>query len=653
MFLVNLICILIILVGFFGITYQHFTSKIFQELENSSAITTYRLSLTYFITIGIIGLIVSGVFYLNLPFLYSYIPLIILGSFLVGIQAKNKTFPKLNHREFLKQNLFGEVNKISLSLILLLLFLYFHRALTTWWDQDEMTQYGLFAKMISSGWTWDDLFLYTGYGDTKFAESLQALFYHIGASPVTARLFKWINLVNLTFLYFSFARILKISPRIAFFGTLFAIATPELSYLATSLKVDSILMVFEFSALSSLLLIVLNKVKDPKTLFTPVLLCYMAVATRLSGAYFGIFCTLYFFWTLLKTNKLKPTILLAWISSAILYAHPYLRNMIAFKNPIFPFRPPWDGSTYYLTINAWKNFCNLEFDIPQGLYQLYLLIHVSLGLNTRFWSWADFLPQNSEKGVSLGWLNPLLLCLFLMPFFFKKDRRLKLIGIWFLGLFFIWSHGVQLTRVLLGLNLFGLFFATIVLEKLEAKSRLMTNIILTSSVIFFFTYHIAYTVKKYPTNPFNLLTKTGIIENNRKTVELALPHQITPKTSREFLTNEDFKWLISFFEDKFSQHKSMLLAGFEAPSIETFAHTFFRRTYVNVVLGDTLNKTLTFSIRDTIPYFEKKKRKKITGQDFDCLLVKSDFTINDIEKFKFLHTLSLGHKFYCKKGERK
>ena len=157
---------------------------------------------------------------------------------------------------------------------------------------------------------------------------------------------------------------------------------------------------------------------------------------------------------------------------ALLFAHPYLKNFQVFSNPIFPFKSSIPNSFYYFTMDSWQSFCNLIFDIPEGLYQLYLLIHVSLGFGTTLWDKIfPYLPQAGQKGVSLGFLNPLLLSLFLFPFFIK-DRTLRFIGLLFWSLFYIWSK-VSTYRVLLGLNLFGMIFFVLIFDYFKRDGFLL------------------------------------------------------------------------------------------------------------------------------------------------------------------------------------
>ena len=163
------------------------------------------------------------------------------------------------------------------------------------------------------------------------------------------------------------------------------------------MRVDSTLMVFEFSALSTFLLA--NYFKEKGGPFISFcLLAYMAVAVRLSGAYFAIISTLTFLWFWFK-NKGSKRVFLGWLILALLFAHPYLKNLQVFSNPIFPFKSPIPNSFYYFTMDSWQSFCNLIYDIPEGLYQMYLLIHVSLGFGTTLWD--KFFPflQAGQKSV--------------------------------------------------------------------------------------------------------------------------------------------------------------------------------------------------------------------------------------------------------------
>ena len=103
-------------------------------------------------------------------------------------------------------------------------------------------------------------------------------------------LFKIIGIISVSTLLYSFLKICSIPKFWCLIGTLIFLITPEFSYIASSLKTDNVLMMFEFSGLISLLLLIkfYKNINKDTVLFLCILgsfLCMLSAAVRISGIY--------------------------------------------------------------------------------------------------------------------------------------------------------------------------------------------------------------------------------------------------------------------------------------------------------------------------------------------------------------------------------
>ena len=129
-------------------------------------------------------------------------------------------------------------------------FLYIHRAFAPWSDQDEISTYGYQTKLIANGFTFNDKIV---QGKPIFAQSLFAYFYYISETTIVPKLFKVLGLFFVAqLLYFLVVHLTK-KRTLGLASSLLLLVTPEFSYIASSLKTDNVLMVFEATSLLCLI----------------------------------------------------------------------------------------------------------------------------------------------------------------------------------------------------------------------------------------------------------------------------------------------------------------------------------------------------------------------------------------------------------------
>ena len=513
------------LVSFYGLYYlSYLFLKKFLNTEFIHKNNFFCFFLAHFFTLGTIGLFSSVGYYFDLSnnkIRYTLFFIALIGQTLaINSQVYSlNNFSKFFSHLFRAVRGFSKLEKFYLTVIIVFLLNYFYRSLIPWFDQDEISQYGQFTKLISNGWTFSSLFSALRDGNMKFAESLYSQMYFVFNSTLFARFFKFINLISLLGLTYSFLLLIRTARSQAILACALILGTPELGYLATSMKVDGTTMVFEWCAF--LLLLLSSFLKPKNFLYFVGLSCtfaYMATATRPSGIYSSMILTTIFVYYLFKNltkNNFKNNfyVSLFVLLTALFYAHPYLVHIYHLGNPLFPFKSPWpfENGQYQLTINNWRGFCNIPQFLPFPLYQIYLIFHVGLGFETSLFSWAKFIPHAADKGVSIGQLSPCLLAIFLAPFYWKKDKFIKHSSFLFIPLFIAWTVGVQLTRVLLATAQLP------ILMSVRMGPRVIK--LLNVALVFLLAYQTLYTFIKYPHSLFTLISKESRYESNRRVLE--------------------------------------------------------------------------------------------------------------------------------------
>lgn len=345
----------------------------------------------------------------------------------------------------------------GLGLLLIAIIIHLMHIAPAWNDQDEVTVYGFVSKLISQGWTFKDIASVWGeiHAGPKLVETVDSSQIFIAGDTWLVRLSRVFNLLATACVATGFLSAVGCRLSHGFLAGACLILTPELHYLGTSLKVDAVLMSIEFSALCVMALAWLSRHvgKAADVLRAAVfgfVLALMAASVRQSGLYavmLGIVLSALLLWcnrfSVSRTQVFKLVLICAALGG--IAAVGYWANWLHYGNPIFPFKAPlWlSGLPHITTLESYRESLNIR--APHGVLQLYLIPHLALGLELR-----DFpFTLHAEIRQSMGWLNPTLLALFIVPLAWRNSV-VRVLSTLFLFQFVIWSFGVHYSRVFHG-----------------------------------------------------------------------------------------------------------------------------------------------------------------------------------------------------------
>jgi hypothetical protein len=307
------------------------------------------VSVSWFMSMGTRGLIAMWSYYLDIS---SAAVLYFTGAigavgFIVGFHWLQKAYYKIKAAS-LNPHMSSAEYSIC-GLLLLLVVVHIHRGIAPWLDWDEMAVYGFYAKLISNGYTYSDIGI--DWRTSLFAESLDAVALSVVRDTYLARVLRLLNLVACASLLFAFLQILTQSRTISLLCIAAFFATPEVIYLGTSLKADSVIMCFELAALILAFFVAkpllyrehLQLSSKVSIAIIAIVFSMMAVGGRLSGIYVAAYVNLIGIYLVLRyvpltVDKLKIFFIL--VVAGCLCSARYLYNAKIYGNPIHPFVLP-------------------------------------------------------------------------------------------------------------------------------------------------------------------------------------------------------------------------------------------------------------------------------------------------------------------------
>jgi hypothetical protein len=433
---------------------------------NSSLLFRYSLN-------GAIGFVLLAI---GLPVLRNYRGMMVLFSHV-----------KLERKE-----------KFILGFIVILLLIYLYRVTLPWADNDEVEIYGYLSKLIAGGRTFGDIFReggLFGYVTSYLVQSRDALFYGLVNDTYLVRLIRLINLLFCGLGIFSFLRLIRVGrfwSLVAFAGFL---STPELAYLALSLKVDSVVMMFALAAFLSVLLGLAVYLQKKSLQWVSVLaICFSSVALLLAAFAFGnrfyeistmILCAVCVWFFLTKQTKRPFVSLIGVLALSIILmfiACPgVLYNLFIYNNPIYPVKPPlfFQNASYTMISTQLKTECNIV-GLPPVILQIYLIFALGVGLElaVKVLPFLSHLPMAVLKtSSSLGWPYPLIFSIFFLPFFIKYKKVLIFIALIFIFQLFFWSLTLHFGRLFIATNVLTILIAVIIADcNLPIQDRLRLNL---------------------------------------------------------------------------------------------------------------------------------------------------------------------------------
>jgi hypothetical protein len=421
------------------------------------------VSVSWFLSLGLRGLITLWSYYINVP---SGIALYIIGAIgaigaIVGYDVLPKAIRKW--RTISPWTRISLVEGLICLLILVLLMVHSYRAIGPWIDSDEMTVYGFKAKLIGLGFTYSDMGI--DWRTSLFVESSDAPAWNVVSDTYIVRALRLVNLVMCGSMLYAFLRCFIQSRTWSLLSVAAFLATPELIFLGTSLKADSTVMCFELAALflaalaaSSLQQRDSEQHRSLIYISLPAaMLSLLAVGSRPSGIYVAFVVNAlnaYLILRYMPAKKEKAWLFLLVFIVGGLSSAKYLINFQIHGNPLYPFKGPWplNFGDYANFLPKLQEIYNLQ-GLPPIIEQIYLIIHLAFGLEGSHWEkrapqfLIDLVPHAKHRGVSLGWLSPALLTIYVTPFFWRKSKIVSILSILFLFLFTVWSLGVQYGRV--------------------------------------------------------------------------------------------------------------------------------------------------------------------------------------------------------------
>lgn len=461
------------------------------------------LPMAWYVGLGLRGVTVSWSYYLGQPatqalWLTGLIGLLGLGATIF------RGFPKLKPR--LKPSRLSKAELGVLITLIALLVSYAWRTINPWFENDEAIVYGYIARAIANSFVFSDFIEYRfghHYGP-KMIEALDAQLFLFNFDPLLPKLFRLWNIFMGGLLVSGFVYCIAGASRLwalVMFTALFAV--PELAHLGVSLKVDSMVMGFELAAIIALAIGLMNyKGTDSKSLVgVALLLALCGFASRQSGLYLAALCTMIFAWLSIRSRRWVPQALGTIIFWGIC-AVAYIYNYKAFGNPIFPFKAPgpFANGEFLVTLEEYRTNLNLKF-LPPVLNELYLLVHLALGLEVR--PGIAWIPHALHRSHGMIWLSPALLSVFAAPFFIRKKIIVVLLGV-FAYLYAFWCSGVHFSRVFLAASMIpviiGVVIASLDRKKLNNAQRITQTIVkagLAGTLVFAALYFAKYS-PRYP-----------------------------------------------------------------------------------------------------------------------------------------------------------
>jgi len=379
---------------------------------------------------------------------------------------------------------FERKEKFILSFIALVLLMYAYRVTIPWADWDETRCYGYLSKLIAGGRTFRDLFQENAlieFVRSQLVQSWDAQLYSLVNDTYLVRLNRLFNLLFCGLGVFTFLRLIRVRR----FWSLAAVAgflsIPELSYLALSLKVDSVVMMFELTAFLSIIMAFVIYWHEEKSEGLPRIIFYLstiallltafAFGTRFSGLISMGLCACCACFFLIRQTK-RPFASLGGVLALsaffmFIVAPGYWMNLLIYNNPVYPLKPFWPFQSGAYVYDFGKLSIYNILGLPPVFLQIYLIFALGSGLEllAKALPFLNCLPMAAAKTQSMGWPYPLILCIFFWPFFMKSRKVLNLVAGIFIFQLILWSLTLHYSRVFIASSILTILAAVIMADQ--------------------------------------------------------------------------------------------------------------------------------------------------------------------------------------------
>ena len=359
---------------------------------------------------------------------------------------------------------------LVLALVAVSLYRHFTAVFRPWFDHDEIAVYGYISKLFANGLTYAQSLTKGGPHDGPvLVQTLDGLAYRVFQSTGLVRLGRWINLLVMSGLTYTYLRFLGCKRFWAALAILCICEIPEFrQYLALSLKVDAVVMLFEYAALLILSLGVLRLAPRLQSATFAFLLALMSFSSRMSGLYLLMLTGGFLLWVLVSDAAVLRRHRVWAIGGAVAATIAFLNfvwvHLWIFSNPLFPTQFPFGGGSYAYTLQSYREIYNLVG--PEWWWKpFYMLAHLGLGLENRE-GW-DF--HAVHRAGSMNWLSPLLLAAPVLVFFWRQRTILLLLAL-FLYQYVFWYLGIHYSRVFLAGSVLPILAVALLASDLKLKA---------------------------------------------------------------------------------------------------------------------------------------------------------------------------------------
>ncbi|MBI28967.1 MAG: hypothetical protein CMI95_03630 [Pelagibacteraceae bacterium] len=646
------------------ILYKHLWANLYNCLKRNNAEDTTLilfLSVCWFSCLGLVGVISSIFFYLDIS---NYISRIFI--FMIGIFGLIYVFFQSGNLKLLFSNIEqGKNNKLLLkekyllAITFLIFLIYIYKSTVPWFDNDEITQYGYYTKLAYDGWTIsDDVFgLFT-----RFSEVAYSFYYSITESNLLPKIIRSIGIMFNSLTIYCVCRFLLATRFIALLGSVVFLVTPELAYIGTSMKTDVVLMGFELTGLllfslgiCSISFKAINKINIPKYvpkifLFS-IIFCMLGMASRNSGLYSLILVSIVglpIILIKLESIFIKLKYLIIILTSGTLIFSGIVYNIVSYLNPFYPLGGPWMllfpggeyDSSWNLKGGLYADAYNINIGIPI-INDFYIIIYHALGFEDPKWQFLN-LPSRPDPAAT-GWLNPVLLIVFLAPFYFKS-KDILLIFFSFVVLYLFWSNGLQYSRIFVAASSLSILIVIKIIALnhtglILGGIRIFIIFLLNILVIVFFYYQIQWARYQNPYGLSIISSDETIYESNsRRSFDASEWHLYDDNEKERLLGKEKLEKHLSF--NDFTKIKEIIsltdqrLIVFNMIDKIKYMHILFSKGYyINLEIVD---KNLVLDYIEKVPL--EKNVLCIIKNNKDNIFIDTNFSeiLYSSDKIKFL-----------------
>jgi len=569
------------------------------------------IPLSYTLSMALIGVIANTSYYLDIPTKLSIKFIYITAIILLPLLWKFKIYLKFNNISLS----LGLVEKIIIGAIIYMILHYLFRSFAPWSDQDEINLYGYQTKLIANGFTYSDSNIIKYIGWPQFGESLFAYFYYVSDSTILPKIFKVIGLITTAQLLYFITNYITRNTKYSLIAALCFLITPEFSYMATSLKTDNLMMVFEFTGIVLAILLFYERKKLSTINFRnyaliAIFMGIVASSIRLSALY-SLLLISYLLFHLLVLKNFRQSIVLVILS--FLISLPvflgYWFNLHEYGNPFYPigfnimdYIPQMQYDEFWKMDNR-KAAQNIILN-NKIIEYFYVAAYMSFGLATQLFDSFTQIVHPIDRGSSVSWANPILVIMFLAIFLIKENKIIILPITMYFVLYTFWFLGIQHTRVFFSSTALAVFcYACFIkydynlLHNKVIKKILVMYITLIIPV--FVLYHTLYTYIRMPNNIYTVISPEERYKSNLNYYAFmsnSLGGNYNPKFP---LTSNDVLSLDKFM----SKNKKIKIAS----SMTGPIHMFFKYGYIhsNIVDYDCLLSTYEYKEMKNIPLSKK------------------------------------------------